>query len=110
MRKLLFLTACVSLFLLTACSKNDSAPTSLTNTSWKYSASGSTQVLKFTSATAGTYTINSSSVSFTYTYSSPNISIKESNGDKLDGDFTSTTTLNIVQSNSPTAALKFTKQ
>jgi Outer membrane lipoprotein involved in outer membrane biogenesis len=110
MRKLIFLTVCVSLFLLTACSKTDSTPTSLTNTSWKCSTSGSTQVLKFTSATAGTYTVNSSSVSFTYTYSSPNVSITESNGDKLDGDFTSTTTLEIIQSNSPTAALKFTKQ
>ncbi|MTK51836.1 hypothetical protein [Paludibacter sp.] len=110
MRKLIFLTVCVSLFLLTACSKTDSAPTSLINTSWKCSTSGNIQVLKFTSATAGTYTVNSSSVAFTYTYSSPNISIKESNGDKLDGDFTSTTTLEIVQSNSPTAALTFTKQ
>lgn len=110
MRKLLFLSTCLSLFLLTSCSKNDSAPTSLTNTNWKYSTSGTTQVLKFTSATAGTYTVNSSNVSFTYTYSNPTITIKESNGDKLDGNFTSTTTLDIVQSNLPTAALKFIKQ
>ena len=112
---MLFIAGCAVLFLLTSCSKDTSAPTSLNNTSWKYSASSSTyQVLKFTSTSAGTYSVTTSgdtkSYSFSYTYSSPNVTIKASNGDELEGDFTSTTTLEVISGNSPTSALKFTKQ
>lgn len=114
MKRILFITSCLALILLTACSKDDSAPSSLTNTSWKYSASNSSEVLKFTSSTAGTYTVTTSgdtkSYTLTYTYSNPNITIKASNGETLDGDFTSSSTLEIINGNSPSAALKFTKQ
>jgi hypothetical protein len=115
MKKTLLLAGCIALLLLVSCSKDSSAPSSLKSTSWKYSASTSTyQVLKFTSASAGTYYVTTSgstkSYSFSYTYSSPNVTVKVSNGNTLDGDFTSTTTLEVISGNSPTSALKFTKQ
>jgi hypothetical protein len=105
MKKNVLFISCLLLLLLTACSK-DNTPSSLTDTSWKYS----TQILKFTSSTAGAYTISSKSYSFTYTYTDPDITIKVSNGTTFDGSFSSTTSLKVVSTNSPTAAITFTKQ
>ena len=111
MKKLLLLAGCLFIICLSACSNDDSAPTSLSGTSWKCTSSG-TQVFDFTSSSAGTYSSSTEikEYSFSYSYSKPNITIKVANGETFDGDFTSSSTLEIVNGNSPTAALKFTKE
>jgi len=113
-KRIAFFACCCALLLLSSCASTG-APSSLTNTSWKYSTSSSDyQVLDFTSNTGGTYSVttngSTSSSSFTYTYNKPDVTIAVKDGDKFDGNFTSSTTLEIILSNSPTAAMKFTKE
>jgi hypothetical protein len=115
MKRIFFFAGFGLLLLLSSCSKTSLAPTSLTNTSWKYTASSSNyQVLKFTTATAGTYSVTNlgatKSYSFTYTYTDPDVTVTVSDGEKLEGDFTASTTLNIISGNGPSSAIKFTKQ
>jgi hypothetical protein len=115
MQRFLFFAGFGLLLLLSSCSKTSVAPTSLTNTSWKYTVSSSNyQVLKFTTASTGTYSVTSSgetkSYSFTYTYTEPDVVVTVSNGEKLDGDFTAGTTLEVISDNGPSSAIKFTKQ
>lgn len=114
MKALFYLAVSLLIIFVSACSKNETSPSSLSGTTWKYSGTNKSEVLKFTSATSGTYTVNTNgtiqSSSFSYSYASPSVEIKESGGSVLEGNFSSTSTLQVTAENSPLAAVTFTKQ
>jgi major membrane immunogen (membrane-anchored lipoprotein) len=114
-RKIVLAAGCMFLLLLPSCSSSDSIPSTLVNTTWKYSVSTTSyKTLKFTTATSGSFTVVTPSetkyYSFTYAYADPDITIDVSDGEKYSGDLSDKSTMQLIVSNSPTTPLKFTKQ